>query len=91
MISVGRGEHLVEEDLLAALDSEQLSGALLDVFSTEPLPENHPFWVHPAITITPHVASLTNFDSATDLIVENYKRMQAGEELRFEVSQAKGY
>ena len=91
VINVGRGEHLVEQDLLKALDTDQLSGALLDVFAEEPLPEAHPFWVHPKITITPHVASLTNFDSATDLIVENYSRMLSGDALLHEISLEKGY
>src|SRR5262245_31985788 len=57
LIQVGRGEHLMEADLLAALDSGQLSGAALDVFATEPLPHPHPFWSHPKIAITPHDAS----------------------------------
>lgn len=91
IISVGRGDHLVERDLLEALDAEMLSGAMLDVFAEEPLPKNHPFWNHPKITITPHVASLTNFDSAIDFIVENYRRMLSGQPLLHVVSQEKGY
>ncbi len=57
LIQVGRGEHLVEEDLLAALDSGHLAGAALDVFATEPLRPRHPFWRHPKIIVTPHDAS----------------------------------
>ncbi len=91
VINVGRGEHLVEEDLITALDMDQLSGAVLDVFAAEPLPESHPFWKHTNITITPHVASVTNFDSASKLIAENYRRMLAGEELLHTVSVQKGY
>src|SRR5699024_10590545 len=59
LINVGRGEHLVEEDLIYALDKEWLNGACLDVFSNEPLPERHPFWNRTNIMITPHIASLT--------------------------------
>ena len=59
LINIGRGAHLVEEDLLRALDSGQLAQATLDVFREEPLPPDHPFWGHPRIDITPHVAALT--------------------------------
>jgi glyoxylate/hydroxypyruvate reductase A len=58
LINVGRGEHLVEEDLLSALDSGQIAGAMLDCHSQEPLPQNHLFWLHPRIIVTPHIASL---------------------------------
>ncbi len=91
VISVGRGGHLIESELLESLDAGVLSGAMLDVFAEEPLPKNHPFWKHPKIIITPHVASLTNFDSAIDFIVENYKRMLSNQPLLHVVSQEKGY
>ncbi len=91
VISVGRGDHLIENDLLESLDAGILSGAMLDVFAEEPLPKNHPFWNHPKIIITPHVASLTNFDSAIDFIVENYKRMLSNQSLLHVVSPTKGY
>ena len=74
LINVGRGGHLVDDDLLSALDSGQLSGALLDVFNEEPLPKQHPFWSHEKITVTPHIASVTNPGSASAQIVENYRR-----------------
>jgi glyoxylate/hydroxypyruvate reductase A len=74
LINAGRGGHLVEEDLLSALDSGQLSGALLDVFTEEPLPAGHPFWSHEKITITPHAASITNPGSAAAQVVQNYRR-----------------
>ncbi len=90
-INVGRGESLVESDLIELIDSSKLSGALLDVFRTEPLPREHPFWSHPKIEITPHVASLTNVNSAADLIIENYKHFQNNEELLHKVSVEKGY
>jgi glyoxylate/hydroxypyruvate reductase A len=91
VINVGRGNHLVEEDLIELLEEGFLSGAMLDVFKTEPLPESHPFWNHPTIQITPHIASETNLDSATDLIVENYKRLISNQALLHVVSQVKGY
>lgn len=75
LINAGRGGHLIDEDLLSVLDSGQLSGALLDVFTEEPLPEKHPFWLHEKITITPHTASITNPESASAQIVENYRRV----------------
>jgi glyoxylate/hydroxypyruvate reductase A len=74
LINVGRGAHLVEADLLSALESGDLSGALLDVFREEPLPQQHPFWTHDKISITPHIASQTNPESAAEQIVENYQR-----------------
>ncbi len=91
LINVGRGEHLVEKDLLTLLDEGHLSGALLDVFKTEPLPQNHPFWVHPKIQITPHVASITNIKSAVFTVVENYQNHLLGKPLKFEASLKKGY
>ncbi|SEC24264.1 glyoxylate/hydroxypyruvate reductase A [Tenacibaculum sp. MAR_2009_124] len=91
LINVGRGEHLVEQDLIQLLDSKHLSGALLDVFREEPLPKEHPFWKHPNITITPHVASLTNVNSAIDIVVENYLRFKNNQELLNIVSLKKGY
>ncbi|AXT54498.1 glyoxylate/hydroxypyruvate reductase A [Aquimarina sp. AD1] len=90
-INVGRGEHLVEEDLIELLDKNKLAGAFLDVFRIEPLPKEHPFWKHPKIQITPHVASLTNVESATNKIVENYKRFLDDRELLNRVSLHKGY
>src|SRR4029079_17553616 len=59
LVNAGRGGHLVETDLIAALDSGQLSGAVLDVFREEPLPKGHPFWSHPRIIVTPHIAAET--------------------------------
>ena len=70
LIQIGRGGHLVERDLLAALDSGHISGASLDVFETEPLPKDSPLWSHPQVVITPHVAS-TPMHSA---VVANVQR-----------------
>lgn len=91
VINVGRGEHLVETDLLTLLESQHLSGALLDVFRTEPLPSTHPFWQHDAITITPHIAAITNINTAADIVVTNYQNLVNGTELRHIVSLKKGY
>ncbi|MBL8839195.1 MAG: glyoxylate/hydroxypyruvate reductase A [Alphaproteobacteria bacterium] len=91
LVNVARGAHVVDGDLLAALDAGQLSGATLDVFSPEPLPAGHPFWSHPKIFVTPHVASLTNPRTAAAQIIENIRRFRAGEKLLNQVDRALGY
>lgn len=91
LINVARGAHLVEEDLIYALDTGTLDGAQLDVFEEEPLPNYHLFWNRPNIMITPHIASITNPEAAAPLIVENYKRSLSGMELLYEVQREKGY
>lgn len=91
LINVARGKHLVEKDLLDALDFCQLSGACLDVFREEPLPKNHTFWQHPKITITPHISSVTDPQSAAEQIVENYRRLQEGKQLLNVVDVKLGY
>ena len=79
VINLARGGHLVEKDLLAALDSGHLRHSYLDVFDTEPLPLDHPFWRHPGVTITPHAAALTEPRTAIAKIVENVERVRRGE------------
>lgn len=91
LISAGRGSQLVEEDLIYALDTGLIEHAVLDVFSEEPLPESHPFWGRKKITITPHIASITDPDEVAELLVENYKRLLSGMELLQEVDKNKGY
>lgn len=91
IINVARGEHLVEEDLLAAIDSGHLSGACLDVFRTEPLPPEHPFWRHDRIVVTPHVSSNTNPRKVAPIVMENYRRLTSGEPLLHQVDPVKGY
>jgi len=91
LINVGRGEHLVEDDLINSLDDSKLSGAFLDVFLNEPLPKQHPFWKHAKIQITPHVASLTNVATSIEQITENYNRFLKKEKLLNVVSLKKGY
>lgn len=91
LINLGRGEHLVEEDLIPAIESGQLSGACLDVQREEPLPASHPFWAHPKIRITPHIASITNPATAAPQVLDNYHRALQGEPLMGVVSIEKGY
>ncbi|WP_298400942.1 glyoxylate/hydroxypyruvate reductase A [Sphingobium sp.] len=91
LINVGRGGHLVEHDLLSLLDEEHLSGAFLDVTDPEPLPADHPFWTHPRIVITPHIASMTRADSAARALIANIRRHQAGAPLDGEVARNRGY
>ncbi|HLZ66046.1 MAG TPA: glyoxylate/hydroxypyruvate reductase A [Aliidongia sp.] len=91
IINVGRGRHLLEADLLAALESGQLSEAVLDVFAEEPLPAVHPFWAHDRITVTPHVAALTNPNTASLVVAENLRRLIRGEPWPDRVDLAAGY
>jgi glyoxylate/hydroxypyruvate reductase A len=91
LINVARGAHLKEEDLLPALNSGQLSAAYLDVFQQEPLPEDHPFWVHPQIFISPHIASVTNPAATIPLVMDNVRRMRKGEPLHYQVDRDQGY
>jgi glyoxylate/hydroxypyruvate reductase A len=91
IINAARGEHLVDEDLIYALDSDILNGAWLDVFSQEPLSERHPFWSRSNIMITPHVASITKPSEVAGQIVENYKRAISGIPLKNTVDRRKGY
>jgi glyoxylate/hydroxypyruvate reductase A len=78
LVNVARGRHLVEEDLLAALDCGHLSGALLDVFRQEPLPAEHPFWRHPRITLTPHTSARTLRRESLDQIIAKIGALEAG-------------
>lgn len=91
IINVARGEHLIDEDLIYALDKEWIEGAWLDVFTEEPLPEKHPFWNRENIMITPHVSSITQPSEVAGQLVENYKRLMSGMELKHKVDKEKGY
>jgi len=91
LVNVGRGEHLIENDLLDAIAEKKIAAAYLDVFHKEPLPQDHPFWDCPSIFITPHVASRTNIRSSVEQVVDNYIRMSEGRSLLNEVSLEKGY
>jgi glyoxylate/hydroxypyruvate reductase len=91
LVNAGRGRHLIEEDLIPALDSGQLSAAALDVFRTEPLPPDHPFWAHPRILVTPHIAGITNPVTASAVVADNIRRFQQGQPLLNRVDPARGY
>jgi glyoxylate/hydroxypyruvate reductase A len=91
VINAARGAHLVEDDLLAALASGQLGGASLDVFTEEPLPPGHPFWGHPAIVVTPHVAAVTHARTAAASVAEGIRRHEAGRPLEHVVDRSRGY
>lgn len=91
LINSARGHHVVDEDLLALLDSGHLRGAALDVFRTEPLPADHPYWSHPRVFVTPHVAARTNPPTAVELVLENYRRVSRGEDLLYPVDRVRGY
>ncbi|TVR42714.1 MAG: glyoxylate/hydroxypyruvate reductase A [Bacteroidia bacterium] len=91
VINFGRGAHVNERDLIRAIDEGHISGAHLDVFEEEPLPENHLFWQQPGIDITPHVASLTDPDSIAPQVMDNYHRSREGSPLNNLVSRDLGY
>jgi len=91
LVNAARGAHLVEEDLLAALASGQISAAVLDVFREEPLPAGHPFWRHPRVILTPHVAAFTNPATAAPIILDNIRRFEEGRPLLNRIDPARGY
>jgi glyoxylate/hydroxypyruvate reductase A len=91
LINVGRGEHLVEDDLLAALDSGHLDSATLDVFRTEPLPDDSPFWSHPRVIVTPHVASMTIPQTAAEAVARAIRTLQSGGTPPGTVDLSRGY
>jgi glyoxylate/hydroxypyruvate reductase A len=91
IVNAGRGGHLVEADLLAALDRGQLSGAVLDVFGAEPLRPDHPFWRHPRILVTPHIAGVTNPATAAPIMAEAIRCCEAGLPVANLVDLARGY
>lgn len=91
LINMGRGAHLNEADLLKALNSGQIIAATLDVTVTEPLPPEHPFWQHPDILLTPHIAGVTLPQMAAPMVAENIKRAMAGQPLLNQVDFKRGY
>ena len=91
LVNVGRGGHLVEADLIAALDHGALSAAVLDVAEHEPLPTGHPFWRHPRILLTPHIASMTTPEAAVDFVLDTIARHRRGEALPGRVDRDRGY
>ncbi len=91
VINVARGAHLVDEDLITLIDRGHLSGATLDVFRTEPLPQGHPFWHHPKITVTPHTSARTLRDESIAQIVAKIQAMERGEPVAGIVEPGRGY
>ena len=91
VINVARGAHLVDDDLIALLDSGHLAGAALDVFRTEPLPEAHPFWRHPKITVTPHTSARTLREESIAQIVGKILALERGEPIAGVVDPSRGY
>nr|WP_106160247.1 NAD(P)-dependent oxidoreductase [Hasllibacter halocynthiae] len=91
LLNPGRGALVDEDALLQALARGRPGHATLDTFRTEPLPEGHPFWSHPKVTVTPHIASATRPDTAAEVIAENVRRGEAGEPLLHLVDRARGY
>ena len=91
LVNAGRGGHLVQQDLLEALEAGRLSAAVLDVAEPEPPPPGHPFWTHPRIWLTPHIASMTQPETAVEAVLANLERHERGEPMAGVVDPARGY
>lgn len=91
ILNPGRGAIIDDDALLAALDAGHIGHATLDVFRTEPLPQGHPYWSHPRVTVTPHIAADTRPDTSSHVIAENIRRAEAGEPLLNRVDRTRGY
>ena len=91
LLNLARGVHVIEEDLLKALDSGKLKGAMLDVFSKEPLPASSPLWAHPRVAMTPHIAAVTRPNEAIDYIARTITRLEQGESVTGQVDRTRGY
>lgn len=91
LINAARGQHLIEEDLLIALGEGRLGHAVLDTFHEEPLPADHAFWQHPHITVTPHMASLTNPETGAEAVARGIRADRAGEPIPHRVDRSRGY
>lgn len=91
LVNLARGAHVVEADLLQALDAGQLGHAVLDVFEHEPLPTGHRLWTHPQVTVLPHCAAQTDPRSAVDVVVANIRALRAGRPLAHRVDTQRGY
>lgn len=91
IVNLGRGAHVVDADLLAALDSGHLRHAVLDVFNAEPLPVGHPYWQHPRVTVLPHAAAQTDPRSAAAVVARNLRALRDGMPLQHLVAPTRGY
>ncbi|MGE0659499.1 MAG: 2-hydroxyacid dehydrogenase [Reyranellaceae bacterium] len=91
IINVARGGHVVDDDLLAALDSGYIASATLDVFNQEPLPAGHPYWRHPRVRVTPHIAGQSNPRTAAPGVADNIRRRREGQTLHDLIDPAAGY
>ena len=90
-MNVARGAHLVDGDLLVALDAGQIEHAILDVFHEEPLPPDRPFWTHPRISVFPHVAAYSAPESAARIAAANVAAFLGGEPVAGLVNRTRGY
>ena len=91
IINPGRGPLIDDAALLSALEQGHISAACLDVFRVEPLPQDHPYWQLPNVTVTPHIAAETRASTASQALVENIRRGEAGEPFLNLVDRALGY
>ena len=91
VVNLARGAHVVDADLLAALDSGHIGHAVLDVFHTEPLPAAHPYWQHPQVTVLPHAAAATDERSAAAVVAANLRALAAGGAIAHLVDRGRGY
>ena len=91
LVNIARGEIVVDDDLIALLDSGHLAGATLDVFREEPLPSDHPFWHHPRIKVTPHTSAVTMVDESIAQIVAKIRQLERGQTVTGIVDRTRGY
>lgn len=91
VVNLARGAHVMDAELLQALDSGHLQRAVLDVFNTEPLPASHRYWQHPRVTVLPHAAAMTDERSAAWVVASNLRALWAGQPLQHLVQRARGY
>ena len=91
LVNLARGAHVVDADLLQALHSGHLQRAVLDVFNTEPLPPDHPYWQHPQVTLLPHAAAMTDERSAAAVVAANLRALWQGRPLQHLVDRSRGY
>jgi glyoxylate/hydroxypyruvate reductase A len=91
LVNLARGAHVVDADLLAALDTGQVRHAVLDVFNVEPLPASHPYWQHAGVTLLPHAAAMTDPRTAAGVVAENLGRLEHGQPLLHLVERSRGY